>query len=50
MLSLLLYAGLAVVEVGLLVKYVKAGAEPFVEPPDVPLGGAEEDKPLTFAY
>jgi cytochrome bd ubiquinol oxidase subunit I len=46
----LLYAGLAVVEVGLLVKYVKAGAEPFVEPPDVPLGGAEEDKPLTFAY
>lgn len=46
----LLYAALAVVEVGLLVKYVKAGAEPFVEPPDVPLGGADEDKPLTFAY
>ncbi len=46
----LLYAALAVVEVGLLVKYVKAGAEPFVEPPDVPIGGADEDKPLTFAY
>ena len=46
----LLYAVLAVVEVGLLVKYVKRGAEPFEEPPDVPIGGADDDAPLTFAY
>lgn len=47
-----LYAVLAVVELKLLARYIKAGAEPFVEPPDVPIGGArdDEDKPLTFAY
>ena len=42
---------LAVVEVKLLVKYVKRGAEPFEEPPDVPLGGSDDsDRPLAFAY
>lgn len=47
-----LYAVLAVVELKLLARYVRAGAEPFVEPPDVPIGGArdDEDQPLTFAY
>ncbi|QCX27771.1 cytochrome ubiquinol oxidase subunit I [Nocardioides jishulii] len=46
----LLYAVLAVVEVALLVKYVKIGAEPFAEPPDVPLGGNDDDRPMAFAY
>ena len=32
------------------IAYVKKGADPFVEPPDVTLGGAEDDVPLTFAY
>jgi cytochrome d ubiquinol oxidase subunit I len=45
----LLYAVLAVVEVGLLVKYIRAGAEPFVEPPDPKLG-QHSDEPLAFAY
>ncbi|MDN5893728.1 MAG: cytochrome ubiquinol oxidase subunit I [Nocardioides sp.] len=47
-----LYAVLAVIEFGLLVKYVKAGAEPFVEPPDPSLRGSsqDDDAPLTFAY
>ncbi|WP_275106488.1 cytochrome ubiquinol oxidase subunit I [Nocardioides daphniae] len=46
----LLYAVLAVVEVALLVKYVKLGAEPFTEPPEVPLGGHDDDRPMAFAY
>jgi cytochrome d ubiquinol oxidase subunit I len=47
----LLYAALAVVEIGLMVKYVRRGAEPFEEPPDPSLRGpADEDAPLTFAY
>jgi cytochrome d ubiquinol oxidase subunit I len=47
----LLYAALAVVEIGLMVKYVRRGADPFEEPPDPTLGGpADEDAPLTFAY
>ncbi len=46
----LLYGVLAVVEVGLLAKYVKRGADPFEEPPDVPLGGSDDDAPLSFAY
>ncbi|KRF20755.1 cytochrome ubiquinol oxidase subunit I [Nocardioides sp. Soil796] len=52
-----LYAVLAVIEFGLLVKYAKAGAEPFVEPPDPSLrgpssgsDGSDDDAPLTFAY
>ena len=46
----LLYAVLAVIEVGLLIKYIKIGAEPFVEPPEVPLGGHDDDRPMAFAY
>ncbi|HQR28121.1 MAG TPA: cytochrome ubiquinol oxidase subunit I [Nocardioides sp.] len=45
-----LYAVLAVVEIGLLAKYIKRGADPFEEPPDVPLGGSDEDAPMAFAY
>jgi cytochrome d ubiquinol oxidase subunit I len=45
----LLYAALAVVEIGLMVKYVRAGAEPFEEPPDPKLG-QPSDEPLAFAY
>jgi cytochrome d ubiquinol oxidase subunit I len=45
-----LYAVLAVVEVKLLVTYVRKGAEPYEEPPRVQVGGSDEDKPLTFAY
>jgi cytochrome d ubiquinol oxidase subunit I len=48
----LLYAVLAVIEVGLLVKYVKKGADPFAEPPDPTLHGSDEDqdRPMAFAY
>jgi cytochrome d ubiquinol oxidase subunit I len=47
----LLYGFLAVVEVGLLVKFVKKGADPFEEPPDPTLrGGSDDDRPLAFAY
>ena len=46
-----LYAVLAVVEIGLMVKYIRRGADPFEEPPDPSLGGpVDEDAPLTFAY
>ena len=45
----LLYAVLAVIEVGLMLKYVRQGAEPFVEPP-TPKLGEHSDEPLTFAY
>ncbi len=44
-----LYAVLAVIEVGLLARTIKAGAEPFVEPPD-PGGDQSDDAPLAFAY
>jgi cytochrome d ubiquinol oxidase subunit I len=46
----LLYAVLFVIEMKLLVTYVNKGADPFVEPPDVKVGGADDDAPLTFAY
>ena len=48
----LLYAVLAVIEVGLLLTYIKRGADPFEEPPTVPIGGSEADRdaPMTFAY
>ena len=46
----LLYAVLAVVELGLLLHYAKKGADPFEEPPDVPVGGHDDDAPLAFAY
>ena len=46
------YAVLAVVELGLLLHYIRRGADPFVEPPDPTLRGLREtdDEPLTFAY
>ncbi|MFT4081901.1 MAG: cytochrome ubiquinol oxidase subunit I [Nocardioides sp.] len=52
---ILLYAVLAVIEVGLLVRVVRQGPEPFVEPPDPSLRGgsgseADADEPLNFAY
>ena len=50
----LLYGVLAVIEVGLLVRFVKKGADPFQEPPDPTLrgdgGDDDADKPLAFAY
>jgi cytochrome d ubiquinol oxidase subunit I len=46
-----LYGVLAVVEVGLILKYVKSGADPFVEPPDPSLSAHDDgDAPLSFAY
>ncbi len=45
----LVYAVLAVVEVGLMLKYIRAGAEPFTEPP-TPTLGQQSDEQLTFAY
>ncbi|MCW2772881.1 MAG: cytochrome bd quinol oxidase subunit 1 apoprotein [Nocardioides sp.] len=47
-----LYGFLAVVEVGLLLKYAKKGADPFEEPPSPTLRGSDDDtdKPLAFAY
>ena len=48
----LLYGVLAVIEVGLLLRFIKRGADPFVEPPDPTLRGRDddEDRPLAFAY
>jgi len=48
----LLYAVLAVVEVGLLIKYVKKAPDPFVEPPNPSLRGSDSDadEPMNFAY
>jgi len=45
----LLYAVLAVIEIGLMLKFIRRGADEFVEPPD-PRLGAQTDEPLTFAY
>jgi cytochrome d ubiquinol oxidase subunit I len=46
----LLYAVLAVIEIGLLARFVKRGADPFEEPPDPTLGGDDQDRPMAFAY
>ena len=47
----LLYGVLAVIEVGLLLRVIRKGAEPFEEPPDPSLRGSDdEDRPLAFAY
>ena len=47
----LLYGVLAVVEMGLMIRAVKQGPDPFVEPPNPTLAGREdEDAPLTVAY
>ena len=47
-----LYGVLAVIEVGLIVRFVRKGADPFEEPPDPTLrgSGGDEDRPLAFAY
>ncbi len=41
------YAVLMVIEVGLMLRAIRAGADPFEEPPD---HDASEDRPLAFAY
>lgn len=45
-----LYAVLAVVELGLTWRYVKAGAPDFAEPPDPGNDEHDPDRPLAFAY
>ena len=47
-----LYLVLAVIEVGLLLRIIRKGAEPFVEPPSPTLrpDPDDADRPLTFAY
>lgn len=46
----LLYGVLAVIEIGLIMRVVKKGADPFQEPPDPSGGTDDEDRPLAFAY
>lgn len=49
----LVYGVLAVIEVGLIVRFTRKGADPFVEPPRPSLRGRSDedaDEPLTFAY
>lgn len=46
----LIYAVLMVVELGLIIRVVKKGAEPFQEPPDPGRDPDDEDRPLAFAY
>ena len=45
----LVYAVLMVIEVGLMLRYIRKGADPFEEPP-TPTLGEHSDEPLTFAY
>jgi cytochrome d ubiquinol oxidase subunit I len=45
----LVYAVLMVVEVGLMLRFIRKGADPFEEPP-TPRLGEQTDEPLTFAY
>jgi cytochrome d ubiquinol oxidase subunit I len=48
-----IYALLAVVEVGLLLHFIRKGADPFEQPPDPTMRGLrdqDQDEPLTFAY
>src|SRR3954466_8893489 len=46
----LLYAVLAVVEVGLLLRVIRQGADAFQEPPDPTKDDSTDDRPLAFAY
>jgi cytochrome d ubiquinol oxidase subunit I len=46
----LVYAVLGVVELGLMARYVRAGAAPYEEPPDPSARPTDEDAPLAFAY
>ncbi|HSE10216.1 MAG TPA: cytochrome ubiquinol oxidase subunit I [Nocardioidaceae bacterium] len=45
----LVYAVLMVIEIGLMLKFIRKGADPFEEPPSPKLG-EQSDEPLTFAY
>ncbi|WP_340538213.1 cytochrome ubiquinol oxidase subunit I [Nocardioides sp. GXZ039] len=45
-----LYTILGIIEVGLMIRAVKKGADPFVEPPDPGKDDKDDDAPLTFAY
>jgi cytochrome d ubiquinol oxidase subunit I len=45
----LVYAVLMVIEIGLMLRYVRRGADPFEEPPRPKLS-EPSDEPLTFAY
>ncbi len=45
----LVYAVLMVIEIGLMLTYVRRGADPFEEPP-TPTLSEQSDEPLTFAY
>jgi cytochrome d ubiquinol oxidase subunit I len=45
----LVYGALALVEVKLMLTYIRRGADP-VEPPTPPEPGSQADKPLAFAY
>ena len=45
----LLYGVLAVIEIGLMLHFIKRGADSFEEPPD-PRLGESDDEPLAFAY
>ncbi|HET8604704.1 MAG TPA: cytochrome ubiquinol oxidase subunit I [Marmoricola sp.] len=46
----LLYAVLGIVEIGLMLRYVRAGAAPYEEPPDPGRTPTDDDAPLAFAY
>ncbi|HEY6934765.1 MAG TPA: cytochrome ubiquinol oxidase subunit I [Marmoricola sp.] len=46
----LVYAVLGVVELGLMARYVRAGAAPYEEPPDPATTPTDEDAPMAFAY
>jgi cytochrome d ubiquinol oxidase subunit I len=46
----LLYGVLAVIEVGLIVRTVRRGPPPYVEPPDPDTHEPSDDAPLAFAY
>jgi cytochrome d ubiquinol oxidase subunit I len=45
----LVYAALMVIEIGLMLKFIRKGADPFEEPPSPKLS-EQSDEPLTFAY
>jgi cytochrome d ubiquinol oxidase subunit I len=46
----LLYGVLAVIEIGLLLHFIRRGADPFAEPPDPGREDHDADAPLAFAY
>ncbi len=45
-----IYGVLMVVEVGLMLRAIRVGAEPFEEPPDPSSAESSDDRPLAFAY